>query len=226
MPWIHGRYYMNPFFGRALEHARATEEAQPWSEEENGFEVQPLPNPRVDDQEYELLSAQSGTGAQRARPAGGRPGPRREPLYGWSRGKTTYIIYKDGSLEKRTGTRAWRNNNPGDIEYHPGVMREGQIGHDPRFIIFGSSHEGFNALSKVLSGRSYASLTVDEAVARFAPPNENDTKQYQRMVHAAGVPGEARIGSLKNSEKDALVKAIAKIEGFDRTGKEEFPKFP
>jgi hypothetical protein len=59
MPWIEGRFYMNPVFGRALERARAAEEGQPWSEEDR-LEVQPLPNARTDEEgEYELLAAQN-----------------------------------------------------------------------------------------------------------------------------------------------------------------------
>ena len=32
MPWIKGRYYMNPAYGRALERARLAEEGRVWSE--------------------------------------------------------------------------------------------------------------------------------------------------------------------------------------------------
>ncbi len=40
MPWINGRFYANPLFGRALERARAAESGRVWSEQypELGFE--------------------------------------------------------------------------------------------------------------------------------------------------------------------------------------------
>lgn len=38
MPWIKGKFYMNPFYGRALERARSASEGQPWSEDSSEFE--------------------------------------------------------------------------------------------------------------------------------------------------------------------------------------------
>jgi hypothetical protein len=34
MPWIRGKFYMNPFYGRAVERARSADEGRPWSEHE------------------------------------------------------------------------------------------------------------------------------------------------------------------------------------------------
>lgn len=48
MPWINGRFYANPLFGRALEHAREAESGRVWSEEypELGFQSSAEQTPR------------------------------------------------------------------------------------------------------------------------------------------------------------------------------------
>src|SRR4051812_2872829 len=51
-----------------------------------------------------------------------------------ARGKTVAITYPDGSIEvRKNGSRAWRNNNPGNIEASSRANSEGAIGSDGRF---------------------------------------------------------------------------------------------
>jgi hypothetical protein len=40
MPWMNGRFYANPFFGRALERARMADSGQVWSAERPEMELQ------------------------------------------------------------------------------------------------------------------------------------------------------------------------------------------
>jgi hypothetical protein len=42
MPWINGRFYANPLFGRALERARAAESGRVWSEQYPELGFQPI----------------------------------------------------------------------------------------------------------------------------------------------------------------------------------------
>jgi hypothetical protein len=42
MPFVNGKFYANPIFGRALERARAAEAGRVWSEEHFAAEPQPV----------------------------------------------------------------------------------------------------------------------------------------------------------------------------------------
>jgi hypothetical protein len=79
-------------------------------------------------------------------------------------------------------TRAKRNNNPGNIEYGSFAKRYGATGSDGRFAIFPDAASGFKALEGLLLSPAYIQLTVAEAIAKYAPANENDTKNYIAMV--------------------------------------------
>ena len=79
-------------------------------------------------------------------------------------------------------TRAKRNNNPGNIEYGSFAKRYGATGSDGRFAIFPDAEHGFNALNALLSSPAYRGLTVAQAIAKYAPANENDTQNYIAMV--------------------------------------------
>jgi hypothetical protein len=134
--------------------------------------------------------------------------------------------------ENRTGTHAFRDNNPGNIEYGDFAKANGAVGQDGRFAIFPTSEAGFRALSTLLTGQSYRTLTLDAAIARYAPPSENDTAAYQAAVRAAvGVSGDTRLSSLTADQLQRMTQAIARIEGFTqqgtvRTGTRLIPNYP
>lgn len=87
------------------------------------------------------------------------------------------------------GSRAHRNNNPGNIEYGPFAKEHGSIGiepaalsHDkPRFAVFSSPEAGFAALGALLHER-YSGMTLEAALNEYAPPVENDTNVYLAHV--------------------------------------------
>lgn len=78
------------------------------------------------------------------------------------------------------GTRPTRNNNPGDIEWHPeGIAAEHGATHgDPRFAVFPTPEAGFAAMRALLQTSGYKGLTVAQALNRWAPPVENETNAY------------------------------------------------
>lgn len=78
--------------------------------------------------------------------------------------------------------RPQRNNNPGDLEFTPFTQHFGAMHGDPRFAVFPSIVQGFEALEGLLKEPSYINLTVQEAVARYAPANENDVAIYTAAV--------------------------------------------
>jgi len=87
------------------------------------------------------------------------------------------------------GSRPNRNNNPGDIEWGPFARLHGATaletpkGSEPaRFAYFPTAELGFAALHALLTATSYYTLTIEEAINRYAPPSENQTGSYVDFV--------------------------------------------
>jgi len=131
----------------------------------------------------------------------------------------------DGSVEKRTGSRNWRNNNPGNIEYGALAKSNGAIGTDGRFAIFPTMDAGMKAQEKLLfEGSGYKNLSIAQAISRYAPPNENNTKGYISSVsQAVGVDPNTPLSSLNAEQRKAMLAAMHKVEGF-KEGKTEVLK--
>lgn len=142
--------------------------------------------------------------------------PQPQPQSARAEGNNVVITYEDGTEEVRSGgSRSCRNNNPGNLR--PGLFanKQGAIGAAGGFAVFPNEHTGQSALIALLRSPSYRNLTVSEALARFAPPQENDTASYQRFVQKiTGINGQTRINTLRNPQMHALVTAIRRIEGW------------
>jgi RHS repeat-associated protein len=134
------------------------------------------------------------------------------------------------TIENRTGTHAFRDNNPGNIRAGNFATANGAIGTDNGFAIFPNSGTGFQAMSNLLSGPSYQKLTVDQAISRYAPPSENNTAAYQAAIRTAvGVSGNTPMSALNGGQRGQMAQAIARHEGFYVQGTVEkvvIPIFP
>lgn len=137
-------------------------------------------------------------------------------------GQPTVVEYADGRVEKRTGDRGWRNNNPGNIEYGDFAKSMGAIGSDGRFAIFPTPEAGRSAKENLLfESRGYRGLSIEGAISKYAPPSENNTQGYiQQVTQALGLPKNTNISSLSADQRRVLLDAIQKIEGRS-TGKIE-----
>lgn len=133
-------------------------------------------------------------------------------------GQIVLIKRPDGTTEiRKGGSRAWRNNNPGNIGYGPFAKRHGAIGRDGSMAIFPDEATGEAASRALLNGPDYSSLTIDQAIAARTPDNVdgNDTKRTQRLVRQfSGLPGDAIIEHLSPDEKQRLYSAIRRSEGW------------
>ncbi len=138
------------------------------------------------------------------------------------------VIYKgnNGNLyEASGGTKAWRNNNPGNIEDGKFARNNGAIGSDGRFAIFPNSDIGWNAMVSLLSNDSYQRLTIAEAINRYAPSSENDVESYLKSLEFQ--TGFSRSTPMYNLSKDNLLelaKAMKKHESFLPGKKRLIPK--
>lgn len=135
----------------------------------------------------------------------------------------TYQL-EDGSIVKRTGDRNWRNNNPGNMEYNKYTASLGAIGSDGRFAIFPNMETGRKAKGDMLfNGARYKNLTLTAAIARYAPPHENNTAAYQKAVLSA-VGVNKKMSDYTPAEREKILNAMQRVEGNLRSGKEQIIK--
>jgi len=121
----------------------------------------------------------------------------------------------DGSVQKLTGARNWRNNNPGNIEYGDYSRSMGAIGTDGRFAVFPTYAMGKRAKEKLIfEGSKYQGLSLTDAISRYAPPSENNTAWYQRIVLAAVGGVNKLMNQYTASERSSILAAMEKVEGF------------
>lgn len=131
-------------------------------------------------------------------------------------GETRVFQREDGGVEKRDGgTRAWRNNNPGNMEYNAYTKSLGAVGTDGRFAVFPSYEAGSKAKeSLIFGGKNYKDKSLTDAIARYAPPNENNTGRYQAAILASVGGQNKRMADYTPDERKAILKAMEKQEGF------------
>lgn len=111
------------------------------------------------------------------------------------------IAHQEGFYDKgKTLNRPQRNHNPGDLEYTPFAIKHGAVGSDGRFAIFPDDKTGMAALTALLDSKSYAGLSTEGKINRFAPPKENNTGAYlagiNKTLAMSGIPGAASIANV------------------------------
>lgn len=140
-------------------------------------------------------------------------------------------IYKSASSEqvKEGGSRSWRNNNPGNIEYGDFAKKFGALGTDGRFAIFPDEESGRKAKDNLIfesdrakrlstkgdygAGIGYKDKTLSQAITAYAPPEENPTDVYiKRILDAVG--SEKRMSEYSRAERDIILEAMKKVEGW------------
>src|SRR5271167_2931667 len=123
-----------------------------------------------------------------------------------------YTVY-NGSIQSG-GDRNWRNNNPGNLEAGAFSTSHGAIGSDGRFAIFPTAESGAQALQSLLQTNTYQSLSVGDAIARFAPANENDTAAYSQFIQDhVGETTTTPMSRLTPGQLNSAMSAINAFEG-------------
>ena len=113
------------------------------------------------------------------------------------------------------GTRAWRNNNPGNIRSGEFATNHGAIGAAGGFAVFPDYETGKSALQSLLKTSFYQELSISDAITRYAPPVENNTANYQATLKKlTGLPLEKKMNALTDEELGKIVGAIQHIEGY------------
>lgn len=94
------------------------------------------------------------------------------------------------------GTRAYRNNNPGNLKF---AGQPGTTGQDDKgFAIFATFVDGWNALITLIRKRisQHPTWTILDFFMSYAPPSDNnDTTGYANFVaKTVGAPISATLG--------------------------------
>ena len=139
-------------------------------------------------------------------------------------GGYTTVQGADGQTYTRKGPRAWRNHNPGNIEYGPFAKAHGAVGTDGRFAVFPTYEAGRAAKEALLFTTTryqrheeggYAKGSIGSAIYRYAPPTENDTEAYIRAITSAlGLTGNTSLSELSAAQRSVMLDAMERIEGF------------
>ena len=116
----------------------------------------------------------------------------------------------------RAGIGGWRNNNPGNLRNTEYSQNKGSIGQDYRgFAVFGTLDQGVKAMSDLLfSSPKYQGLTIDQALNRYAPPeDDNNTKGYiNTITQALGVSADTKLSDLSPSQRDTMLSTMMGFE--------------
>lgn len=183
----------------------------------------------LDDASKKLDKIAGITRQEEGEPSGAPGGAPPSGEYGAPAGKVleagkgyTTVEYEDGRVEKREGSRNWRNNNPGNLEYGEFAKKYGAIGSDGRFAVFASYEQGRAAKEALLfKSDRYKDLSIGEAISRYAPPGENNTRRYIRTIEkATGRNANTPLQDLTPEQRKAMMDAMEKVEGF-KQGKVE-----
>ncbi len=130
-----------------------------------------------------------------------------------------YIMSTGDTICRTGGTRAWRNNNPGNLAYGQFARAKGAIGKGGKFAVFPDYETGRKALEDLLLSDSYKNMTIASAIIKYAPPYENDVERYKRQLRRlTGVALDKKLCDLDSAEMKKITGAICVIEGW-REGK-------
>lgn len=131
-------------------------------------------------------------------------------------GNPSALAVNYGNHQKIGGSKAWRNNNEGNLRYGKYAQKYGAIGQDKDgFAIFRTEEDGRRAKAKLLfEGDNYKNLNLMQAIARYAPPNENNTALYQKTILSAAGGKNKRMMDFSPAEQEAIMLAMRKVEGW------------
>ncbi|MEP9807791.1 hypothetical protein ABLV11_00160 [Klebsiella sp. GW_Kp181] len=116
-----------------------------------------------------------------------------------------------------SGTLATRNNNPLNIRFSGNNNWAGK-GSDngSGFENFDSAEHGLRAGLKLIRNHiGNGKDTLQSLISTWAPPSENDTKQYAQAVsRKTGIPVDAQLNPNDPQQMTAVAKAMAEQEGY------------
>jgi hypothetical protein len=106
--------------------------------------------------------------------------------------------------------RSQRNNNPGNLVF---AGQKEAVGKDDKgFAVFPDAPAGWRALHTQIKLDARRGLSLQEFIAKYAPPYENDTRGYLKFV--CNELKESPLVLLKEVSVYALAGVMAQMEGY------------
>lgn len=132
----------------------------------------------------------------------------------------TTVRMSDGTVKTVQGSRADRNNNPGNLTgTMAGANRRGAIGvdHGGNYI-FSDPMAGRQAMAKMVLDEN-ADKSIGDMLNMYAPPGaandpKNTNRLYPGMIASQGFNLQAPVGSLAPAQQQALLGAMMGVEGY------------
>jgi hypothetical protein len=130
--------------------------------------------------------------------------------------KRLYKTDTGGTEIREGGTRAWRNKNPGNVRYGDYARQHGAVGKDAEgFAMFATTEAGEAARKNLIfNTKGYKDKTLTDAIAKYAPPSENDTAAYQAAVLKSVGGANKKMSDYSPAEQDMILAAMEKKEGY------------
>lgn len=112
------------------------------------------------------------------------------------------------------GTWAWRNHNPGNVRPGYYANLHNPIGATNNLAIFPDDQSGHAALLDLLMEK-YGNYSIHRMIYKFAPPSENPTKKYEKMIREkTGIHDDRPIVVFTKIQFKKLWEAIQQFEGY------------
>lgn len=226
MPFINGKFYAKPTYGRALERARQADAQElanrlvyrePDNEAESENQLLPYHPSYGSQPEYEDLPYNPPEEPEfeevAARQAGSKQQPAPQPKHVPNASHVTVYPHE----RKIGGSASWRNNNPANIHHGHFAHTHGAIGKDYRGrAVFPTMRAGEEAQDALWKSESFQRLTIEGAAKHWAEtaPPAIQRKYADALAKAAGVPPNTPVSKLTQDQLDRLKQAQKGQEGF------------
>ena len=113
-------------------------------------------------------------------------------------------------------SRGLRNCNPGNIRRSRSKFKgEVRPSRDAAFKQFETMAYGYRAMFVLLDTyrRRYGLITIRQMLNRYAPPEENFTESYIRIVsQRTGIDADRRVNTRLASDMIPIVRAMSEVE--------------
>lgn len=126
-----------------------------------------------------------------------------------------YICENGDEITRKKGSRAWRNNNPGNLVYTPFTRECGAIGECGKYAVFPDEETGMNALRALLRTTRYQKLTITGAINIYSPEGASGVALYiSKLTKLTGLPATTRLSDLNAAQLNMVANSIREIEGW------------
>ncbi len=127
------------------------------------------------------------------------------------------VVYTDSEgrhLIKVGGTKAYRNNNPGNTGMSDYMKKLGAIGVDSAGrAIYPDKETGEKAMQRLLREGKYRHKNIRDALETYADPKHNPTEAYiKHVTKKSGLPEDKKISDMTDEEFQKFRDAMKEFE--------------